>query len=704
MVVAAGIVLLASGSATFVGSQAARAAQAAQAPTKPKALILGTTVTVPGPAPAGAGESIEQYEAQKDGFTVTSVTGAQWDAMTAAQFARYRVLIIGDPTCGDASAFGPAVTNEATWEPVVMKHGGNKVLIGTDPTYHYTNGSAPQGAKLEANGIAYAGKTAGATGAYVDLSCAYASSAANTPVPLLDGLSTHGKGQFAVIGVMPLSACATGVNIVAQTGPTTGLTDADLSNWNCSVHEAFQKFPSDYTPLALAPTSSGFPGSYCADDVSTGKLACGSPYIMLSGSGVVVKSQITLTPATQTHGTGGAAKLVAHVAKSSGPVSGGSVTFNVNGGPDTGKTFTGKTNAAGNLTFSYLNTGGLGTDSVSATYTAGSVSQKANATVTWTAVGAAPTKLTTSLSGGGKTGKTITVPVNTAVTDSAALSGARVATATGKVSYAVYSNAACTKLVATAGAKTVTGGKVPHSAALTLPAGTYYWTAAYSGNATNKASAGACGTEVLTVSPIALDTKTTAIDEGKVTVKVSTTAQGDLLVALVQGDTMAKGTQTATVSSGGIKWKLAGRENADRLDVEVWTARAAGVLHNLPVTVVGKTKCCDEAVTVLSFKNAVGTGAVGTAHATTGAPTGTLKTKGLDSWVFASAGIWNKHTVPVPGAGQGLVSVLTDHDADQETLYTQATDKVTPKAGTKVTINDTAPAKYQYSLVLVEIR
>src|SRR5271170_3947825 len=90
---ALGITLLAVGSATVVG------ANAAQAATKPKALILGTSVTVPGPPPAGAGESLEQYEAQKDGFTVTSVTAAQWDAMTAAQFAKYQVLIIGDPTC-----------------------------------------------------------------------------------------------------------------------------------------------------------------------------------------------------------------------------------------------------------------------------------------------------------------------------------------------------------------------------------------------------------------------------------------------------------------------------------------------------------------------------------------------------------------------------------------------------------------------------
>src|SRR6201995_750719 len=103
-----------------LGAQAAHAAS-------PKALILSDTVS-PGTAPDGSGNSIEQYEAQQDGFVVTDVTGAQWDAMTAAQFGQYQVVIIGDPTCGFDN-FEAAVSNESTWEPVVMSSGGNKVLI-----------------------------------------------------------------------------------------------------------------------------------------------------------------------------------------------------------------------------------------------------------------------------------------------------------------------------------------------------------------------------------------------------------------------------------------------------------------------------------------------------------------------------------------------------------------------------------------------
>ena len=54
-----------------------------------------------------------------------------------------------------------------------------------------------------------------------------------------------------------------------------------------------------------------------------------------------------------------------------------------------------------------------------------------------------PTTLLTSLSGGGTTGTTITVPPNTAVTNSATLPGANTATAGGTVTYGVYSDDTC---------------------------------------------------------------------------------------------------------------------------------------------------------------------------------------------------------------------------------------------------------------------
>lgn len=110
-----------------------------------------------------------------------------------------------------------------------------------------------------------------------------------------------------------------------------------------------------------------------------------------------------------------------------------------------------------------------------------------------------PTETTTSLSGGGHSGGTITVPEGTAVTDNATLSGTNVSKAEGKVSYKVYSDKECTKEATSAGEVEVAGGKVPPSNAKTLAPGTYYWQASYGGDEENAKSKSTCGSEIETV-------------------------------------------------------------------------------------------------------------------------------------------------------------------------------------------------------------
>jgi hypothetical protein len=107
-----------------------------------------------------------------------------------------------------------------------------------------------------------------------------------------------------------------------------------------------------------------------------------------------------------------------------------------------------------------------------------------------------PTTLVTQLSGGGKSGATLTVPASTAVSDQATLKGSNVPEAGGTVAYAVYSDSACTALVAEAGSVAVNAGVAGASQPLTLAAGTYYWQASYGGDAGNLPSKSACGTEV----------------------------------------------------------------------------------------------------------------------------------------------------------------------------------------------------------------
>ena len=112
-----------------------------------------------------------------------------------------------------------------------------------------------------------------------------------------------------------------------------------------------------------------------------------------------------------------------------------------------------------------------------------------------------PTSVSTSLSGGGQSGTSITVPSGTAVTDTSTLSGTNAATATGTVTYNVYSDSGCTTLASGGTPETITTpGTLPASAPVTLPAGgTYYWQSVYSGDAQNESSTSTCGSETETV-------------------------------------------------------------------------------------------------------------------------------------------------------------------------------------------------------------
>lgn len=196
--------------------------------TNGNVLILDPTVS-------GGASSLEASAAVAAGHGVNVVSAATWSTMTTADFAQYDAIILGDATCGgDPSA---AVANTFTWGAAVN---GNVIVVGTDPVYHQGQG----GAQLVTSGVKFAADAAGKTGAYVDLSCYYHGTSPGTPVPLLDGI----EAGFTVTGV----GCYNDVHIVATHPALTGLTDASLENWSCSVHEAFDGFPSDFLPLVIA--------------------------------------------------------------------------------------------------------------------------------------------------------------------------------------------------------------------------------------------------------------------------------------------------------------------------------------------------------------------------------------------------------------------------------------------------------------------
>jgi hypothetical protein len=107
-----------------------------------------------------------------------------------------------------------------------------------------------------------------------------------------------------------------------------------------------------------------------------------------------------------------------------------------------------------------------------------------------------PTSLSTSQALGSVTGANLTIPDNaTGETDQATLSGTNAATATGSVTYSLYSDKSCTSSdLVTSSTATVAGTTVPASSPVTkkLKAGrTYYWQASYTGDQFNTC-AGPC--------------------------------------------------------------------------------------------------------------------------------------------------------------------------------------------------------------------
>jgi hypothetical protein len=180
---------------------------------------------------------------------------------------------------------------------------------------------------------------------------------------------------------------------------------------------------------------------------------------------------------------------------------------------------------------------------------------------------ATATSLTTSLSGESKTGGEIEVQENTAVSDTATLSGTNASTASGQVEYSVYSDSECKELVALAGDVSVSSGSVPTSNEETLPPGTYYWRAAYSAGGINQSSTSACGAEVEVVAaPI-----TTLLSSGS-------TSGSELIIPEETGvsDKATLHGENASKATGTVKYKVYSDSECKELFTEAGEVSVAG--------------------------------------------------------------------------------------------------------------------------------
>ncbi|AKJ01012.1 Branched-chain amino acid ABC transporter, amino acid-binding protein [Archangium gephyra] len=223
-----------------------------------KVLILASTVT------SGV-NSVEAVAARSLGYTVDVVSDAAWSAKSSADFAGYRAIILGDATCSSSRTLIAAAENtRGVWGPVVD---GNVVIMGTDPVFHGKD-------QVTKNAVRFAAAQEGKTGAYINLSCYYHDTKPGTPVTVLEPF-----GAFTVAGV----GCYDDAHIVATHEALSGLSDALLSSWVCSVHEAFDSYPAaNFTPLVIARDpvyGARLPGSKDFADGSRGV-----PYILARGA------------------------------------------------------------------------------------------------------------------------------------------------------------------------------------------------------------------------------------------------------------------------------------------------------------------------------------------------------------------------------------------------------------------------------------
>jgi hypothetical protein len=184
------------------------------------------------------------------------------------------------------------------------------------------------------------------------------------------------------------------------------------------------------------------------------------------------------------------------------------------------------------LTCSAINGGGATTSGKVATIT---VAPNSTVTCTYTNKLLRSPSITTTLSAN-------PVVVGSTVHDSATLSGAT-ADAGGTVTYAVYTDSACTQNPQDAGTVTVTNGAVPDSNPITFNhTGDFYWQAVYSGDAHNNPATSDCTSEHLVVTK---KKPTIATTLSATTIEVGSTVHDSAGLAGTTPD--AGGTVTYTV-------------------------------------------------------------------------------------------------------------------------------------------------------------
>jgi hypothetical protein len=204
----------------------------------------GDSILFYGPS-IGTRKISEASIAEAMGFDVTVATKGRWAAMSRPEFKAFGAIVFGDPGCKTSTdRLDVADANANTWSGAIQ---GHVVVTGTDPVWHANHGVEPGPEHLIVNTLAYVSRGAG-TGLAVGLSCYYSGARRNTPVSLLRRFGTFTvQGQ----GRKPLPGCPDKVETPDPAHALlTGLSADDLSNWGCSIHEAFDSMPDGFAVVA----------------------------------------------------------------------------------------------------------------------------------------------------------------------------------------------------------------------------------------------------------------------------------------------------------------------------------------------------------------------------------------------------------------------------------------------------------------------
>ena len=186
------------------------------------------------------------------------------------------------------------------------------------------------------------------------------------------------------------------------------------------------------------------------------------------------------------------------------------------------------------------------------------------------------------------------------------------------------------------------------------------------------------------------------------TAAFQTVTAGETLLAFVSADGPPSGRQTASVSGGGVHWKLASRANASHGDAEVWEAVATTATTISPITATLKTGGYDLSLSVVAMEGAAGVGATAHASGSSGAPHLTLKTGAATSLVFAAGNDWERAAARKLPVGWVMLDEWLNTGTG-DTYWSQYTNHPTGKAGAKVSVRDTAPTNDTWNLAAVEL-